>query len=253
MSPLNLAFFSLVAMLCCTIFGMALATRLKDSHLSIASLEIVKASRYVLIGLVALTLGLLISSAKDSFEETAKELRYQASQFVVLDSILEAYGLAGKRARLSLHEYLNDEIFRLDLASKKGKYDGLSVQLGNSSESLKKDILNLKAIDETELFLKQKSIEIGLNIISTRWKIYQDIDDKSDDHLLISLVLWSSAIFFSLGLISPKNIVTFTSLTFSILCTSYAVFIISELDSPYEGVMSISAAPLQAAMEQINR
>ena len=57
------------------------------------------------------------------------------------------------------------------MASKKGKYDGLSVDLGNSSATLKKDILNLKAVDETELFLKKKSIEIGLNIISTRWKI----------------------------------------------------------------------------------
>ena len=84
MSPLELASFSLLALLFSTLFGMLLATRLKEHHLSNSSLEIVKASRYVLIGLVALTLGLLISSAKNSFEETAKELRTQASQFVAI-------------------------------------------------------------------------------------------------------------------------------------------------------------------------
>lgn len=253
MNPMNLALISLAAMSCCTIVGMTLAAKLKDHHLTPPSLEIVKASRYVLIGLVALTLGLLISSAKDSFEDTAKELRYQASQFIVLNSLLEAYGSNGASARQALHNYLNDEIFRLDLASKKGKYDGLAVNLGNNSAILKNEIITLKSNDETEFFLKKKAIEIGLNIISTRWKIYEDIDDNSDDHLLIALIFWSSAIFFSLGLISPKNFVTFTSLSFSILCTSYAIFMISELESPYQGIMSVSATPLKAALEQINR
>jgi len=252
MSPLELASFSLLALLCCTLFGMLLATRLKEHHLNNASLEIVKASRYVLIGLVALTLGLLISSAKNSFEETAKELRTQASQFVVLDNILEFYGPAAKTARNSLHKYLKDEILRLDIASKKGELEGLSLDLGNSSQILKTDILNLMTNNETEFYLKKKSIDLGLNIISTKWKIYEDIDDKSDSHLLLALIFWSSAIFFSLGLISPKNLVTFASLTFSIICTSYAFLIIAELDSPYEGIMSVSAAPLESALKKIN-
>lgn len=252
MSPLELASFSLLALLFFTLFGMLLATRLKEHHLSNSSLEIVKASRYVLIGLVALTLGLLISSAKNSFEETAKELRTQASQFVVLDNILEFYGSVGKTARSSLHKYLKDEIFRLDLASKRGETDGLSLDLGNSSELLKIDILKLDTNNETELYLKKKAIDIGLNIITTRWKIYEDIDDESDSHLLLALIFWSCAIFFSLGLISPKNLMTYSSLTFSIFCTSYAFFIIAELDSPYQGVMSVSATPLQAALNKIN-
>ena len=251
MSPLELGAFSLVALLCFTLFGMMLATRLKEHHLNNSSLEIVKASRYVLIGLVALTLGLLISSAKNSFEETAKDLRTQASQFVVLDSLLEFYGPAGKDARDALHKYLKDEIRRLDLASKKGESQAFTLDLGSSSEILKTNILNLTTNNETELYLKKKSIDLGLNIISTKWKIYEDIDDKSDSHLLLALIFWSSAIFFSLGLISPKNLVTFASLTFSLICTSYAFFIIAELDSPYQGIMSVSAAPLESALNKI--
>lgn len=252
MSPLATFSVSFSSMVAALLIGAILSRRLKEHHISSTSMEILKASRYVLIGLVALTLGQLISSAKDSFEETAKDLRTQGSQLIVLDNVLGTFLERGAAARQALHKFMTTEAAILNMASQRGVDSIEDTRKWHDGEELKKQILSLAADNNERLYLKIKAIDVGLDIISTRWRIYQELDDKSDDYLICAIIFWSSAIFFSLGLVAPRNELTYAGLLFSILCTSYAIFIITELESPFQGSLSVSARPLNEAIQHIS-
>jgi len=252
-SPPAILAISFSGMVSALLMGAVLSGKLKEHHISSSSIEILKASRYVLIGLVALTLGQLIASAKDSFEETAKDLRTQGSQLIVLDNVLSSFLDRGIFARQALHRFMATEAAILHVVSQRGA-DIIDKDTRNwrDGDVLKKQILSLPANDSETLYLKRKAIDIGLDIISTRWRIYQELDDKSDDQLLYAIIFWSSAIFFSLGLVAPRNELTYAGLVFAIICTSYAIFIIAELESPYRGILRVSAHPLDEAIRHIS-
>lgn len=96
------ATISLVALFCIfgsALVGMFLKDRLPEHHLSEESKHIIKAARGVVIGLAALTLGLLIATAKSSFDSKQTELKESAAKMIALNRLLLKEGAASEKAR----------------------------------------------------------------------------------------------------------------------------------------------------------
>src|SRR6516162_646360 len=72
--------------------GMILRTSLPDDHLSDESKEVVKLGMGLVGTMAALILGLLVASAKSSFDAQSSELTQASANIVVLDRILALYG-----------------------------------------------------------------------------------------------------------------------------------------------------------------
>jgi hypothetical protein len=60
---------------------------------------------------------------------------------------------------------------------------------------------------------------------------------------------WS--IIFARGLFAPSNAITIASLLLAALSVSGAIFLILELDQPFDGVIQISSAPMRNALAHL--
>jgi hypothetical protein len=69
--------------------------------------------------------------------------------------------------------------------------------------------------------------------------------------MLIVLVAWLAIIFMSVGLLARPNATVIVALMLSPLSVAGAIFLIPELDMPFDGVIQISSAPMRNALNHL--
>ena len=79
-------------------------TRVSEDRLSTATKETVKLAASLVATLAALVLGLLVSSAKASYDNVRSEVIEMSAKVVFLDRILTGYGPESAEARARLRE-----------------------------------------------------------------------------------------------------------------------------------------------------
>jgi hypothetical protein len=67
----------------------------------------------------------------------------------------------------------------------------------------------------------------------------------------VVLVFWFTVIFITFGLFAPSNATVVAVLFVCALSVAGAIFLILELDRPFEGLIQISDAPLRTALARL--
>jgi hypothetical protein len=65
------------------------------------------------------------------------------------------------------------------------------------------------------------------------------------------LNFWLLVIFVSYGLLASRNRTVIGVLFVCALSVSAAIYLLMEMSTPYEGFITVSAAPLRSALEQL--
>ena len=99
MSSLEISFITLAVVFGGALLGIALRAVLPEQQLTGESRDVVKLGMGLIATMAALVLGLLIASAKSSYDTQNAELTEMASKAVLLDRILAHYGPEAKEAR----------------------------------------------------------------------------------------------------------------------------------------------------------
>src|SRR5277367_2188447 len=102
MSSLTIALISAACIFSGVLLGLLLQNLLPDHHLSNDSKETVKLGAGMIATLSALVLGLLVSSAKSSFDTVGSEITQGAAKIILLDRMLANYGPETRDAREQL-------------------------------------------------------------------------------------------------------------------------------------------------------
>jgi exosortase/archaeosortase len=89
-----------------TAFGMVLGAILPQHHLSVDSKDVIKVAVAMIATLAALVVGLLISSAKSSFDDKDGEMRRMAARAILLDRTMAEYGPETQQIRDRFREIL---------------------------------------------------------------------------------------------------------------------------------------------------
>jgi hypothetical protein len=71
--------------------------------------------------------------------------------------------------------------------------------------------------------------------------------------MLTVVVVWLVVIFFGFSLIAPPNATARFALIASALCAAGAIFLILQLDRPFDGVMRISSEPMLNVLRQLGK
>ncbi|MEP6998684.1 MAG: hypothetical protein ABI900_13615, partial [Betaproteobacteria bacterium] len=71
--------------------------------------------------------------------------------------------------------------------------------------------------------------------------------------LLAVLIFWISAIFLSFALFAPRNATVLVTLFVCAFSVSGAIFLLLEINGPFDGVISISSAPLRDALVELGK
>jgi hypothetical protein len=245
---------SLIVFVCVfggAVLGMFLRSALPKHHMTAESSDVVKMGMGLVATLSALVLGLLVASAKSSYDAQSTELTQMSAKVVLLDRVLAHYGPETKEAR----ELLQAAVARV-LDQMWSKHRTSSSQLGPPSsggEVIFDKIQSLSPRDEAQGSLKAQALSIATGIGQTRWLMYEQGVTSISMPLLVVLVFWLTTLFISFGLFAPRNGTVVASLLISALSVSGAILMILEMYTPYSGLVQVSSAPLRAALAHLGQ
>lgn len=100
-----------------TLLGGCLRRIVPAEQLSADSKEVMKLALGIVGTMTAILLGLLISSAKETFDTTRSEVTQMAAKVALLDRVLKLYGPEAMDARRALQDTIADGV-RQTLASR---------------------------------------------------------------------------------------------------------------------------------------
>jgi len=226
--------------------GMILRPSLPDHHLSAESKEVVKLGMGLVGTMAALILGLLVASAKTSFDAQSSELTQASANIVVLDRVLAQYGPETREVR----ELLRGAVARI-IEDTWSHNRHASSQFGGASTSngiMLEKIQALSAETEFQRAIKSQAWNMALNLGQTRWLLYEQGTTSVSKPMVVIMVFWLTIVFVSWGLLAPRNPTVVATLFTAALSVSGAIFLILEMYNPYRGVIQISNAPMRSAL-----
>jgi hypothetical protein len=232
--------------------GIFLRRVLPESHLQSDSKEIIKLGTGLIATMAALVLGLLVGSAKSSFDAQVNGFQQLSTNIILLSRRLEHYGPEAKPARQLLRNTVTAMIERLwptDGSPATGLDD---VRISEDAGALYAAIQDLTPQDDKQRALKTEAMQIGADLAKNRWQLSQP-DDSLPIPFLTVLAFWLFVLFTSFGLFSPFNPTVIAVLFVSALSMAGAVFLIVDLDQPFEGLLHVSSASLRSALAQLGQ
>jgi hypothetical protein len=248
MSPLAIATIVLACVFGGSLVGLFLRNLLPGHHLQEDSKDIVKLGTGVIATMAALVLGLLVSSAKDSFDKTSTEITNAAAKIVQLDRALAEYGGEAAELRSTLRTNFRAMVDVLVTADKSGLARLRAPGTANRAEDLETAIRRLVPQSDAQRGLHARALALAEDASAYRTLLLLQQHDSISVPLLVVVVAWLALIFVGFGLFSPRNGTVIAALFLCALSVSGAVFLILEMDHPLDGMVRISEAPLQNAL-----
>lgn len=250
MSSIALALITFAVVFGGALLGIALRAVLPQSELNADSKDVVKLGVGLIATMAALVLGLLIASAKSSFDMQNSELTEMASRVVLLDRVLAHYGPETKEAR---DELRSSVVRSFNWVSSKDTAGASQFEPAANGEVLYDKIQGLSPKDDVQRSIQAQALSILVGLGQMRWLIAEQRISSVSTPLLLVLIFWLIIIFVSFGLFAPRNATVIVSLLVSALSVSGAIFLILEMYSPYAGLIRVSSAPLRAALTHLGR
>src|SRR5262249_7731174 len=217
-------------------------------HLSPETKDIVKVGMGLVGTMAALVLGLLVASAKGSYDTQSAELTQLSANIALLDRGLALYGPETKETRALLRDIVvrfRDQMWSKDAASRLASPSG--------GEILYEKIQGLSPMNDTQRSLQSQALNLVVDMGRTRLLMHEQATGAVSLPLLVVLVLWLSVIFISFGLYAPFNATAVSSLFLAALSVSGAIFLILEMYTPYMGLVQISDVPMRAVLANLGR
>jgi hypothetical protein len=231
--------------------GMLLRPVVPKQHLSDESKGVIQLGIGLVGTMAALVLGLLVASAKSSYDAQSTELTQASANIILLDRMLGIYGPETREVRETLRAVVV-RIIEQGWSKKGGNSSQFGAQMARS-ENLYQAIEGLAPQNDLQRSLKSQALAIALNLGQTRWLMFEQGATSVSKPMLVIMVFWLAIIFISWGLFAPPNVTVIATLLVVALSVSGSIFLILEMYSPYQGLIQISSAPLQAALAQLGQ
>jgi hypothetical protein len=224
---------------------------LPEHHVSPHSRDSVKLAMGLVATMSALLLGLLVNSAKTSYDTTRTQVMQKASKYALLDRLLVIYGPRAAEVRGKLPALIEESTRHTwpddaDIPAQSKRV----TEMGNAFYVA---VLRLEARDDTERALKAQAVSLTLELGQLNSLMQAESTRSISKPMLVVVVLWLVMIFFAFSLIAPPNATANFALIASALCAAGAIFLILELDQPFSGLMRISSEPMLNVLRQLGK
>jgi hypothetical protein len=237
------------------LFGIYLRPVLPADHVGEETRSIVVVAIGLIATLAALVLGLLVASAKSAFDLRAEELKQSSARIILLDRTLRHYGPEALDIRTTLRQLTEHRLDRT-WGQHAWRGPGIAALLpasGANIERVEAQLLALKPAGEEQRWLHTRALTITGDLEQARWMLYEQSRSSIPMPFLVVLVSWLTVIFAILGLLAPRNGTVYAVILICAVSVSTAVYLILEMDQPFEGILQISSAPLANALAEIAR
>ncbi len=251
--------------------GLNLHRLLPPSHQSKETQDVVRLGIGMLSVLASLVLGLLIATAKTTYDSADHAMRSYAAELALLNETLRDYGGAASVPRDLLRTYTEHLLqagWPTDgspTTGSPGAGSATSGSLGDEGrpagvaddasepllEHVREAIRGLKPVDDGQRSLQVQASDINVTLLRQRWLLIEQQGPSVQRVVLLILVSWVTVIFASFGMYAPRNGTVVAMLLICSLAIGGAIFLILEMDRPMDGIMQISSWPLRNVLAQM--
>jgi hypothetical protein len=224
---------------------------LPENHLSAESKDAIKLAMSLVATMTALLLGLLISSAKDTFDTVRGEVSQMAAKVAFLDRVLAAYGPDAADARAKCRDVVADAVQRMWPEERGG-----SAQMApneQAGDALYFAVIRLSPHDDVQRALKTQAATVMVDLAELRSLLQTQAIPSISRPLLLAVVSWLVVIFFCFSLVAPPNNTTTLALVASAFSVACALFLILELDHPLSGLIRVPSEPIVNVLNHLDK
>jgi hypothetical protein len=161
MSPIATSLITLACIMGGMLFGMFLRTLLPKHHLTDDSKDVIKMGTGMVATMAALVLGLVVASAKGTFDTLNSGVRQAGTKIIQLDRTMASYGPETREARDVLRRGVTTAMERIWPADKKAiaveKVGHSGVAIGELEEKLRK----LSPRNDDQRGLQSRALQIS--------------------------------------------------------------------------------------------
>ena len=245
-----------LVILACTCSGllltMSLRHRLPPHHEEDATRDLIKIATGMLATLVALILGLLVNSAKTTFDTATAEVTQIGAQIITLDRTLLGYGPEAQPVRQLLRSDLAGQIATI-WPGTTGQRASVNRDDSPVLDEVGKAIRKLSPQNQPQALAQAKAIDQAAELARIRWLLFEQMQNPLPQVFLFVLAFWLIQLFIGLGLLAPLNSTSVIALVTCAVSMSAAIFLILEMNHPLDGIIDVSSAPLEAALAVISK
>ena len=174
-----------------------------------------------------------------------------AANIGFLDRVLAVYGPETAQARELLRGEVESAIPRM--WPEKGSQSSQTTTTAAQAQALYDLLQSLAPQNDTQRALKEQALAAATDIGKTLWLLAAQKEPSIVTPLLVAVVLWLATLFLSFGLFAPPNKTVVAAMLIVALSVSSALFLMLELDRPFDGVIQISSAPLRSVLSHVGR
>ena len=228
--------------------GMGLRRVLPEGQLSADSRDAVKLAVGLVATMTALLLGLLVSSAKGTYDTERSEIIQMAAKLSLLNRVLALYGVETQPSRIQLRDSTANLVHRFwNTGSEPTLEDAAAEEKGNR---VFEAIQSLTPNDDRQKMLKAQAMSVAMELAQLRTLLSAQSIPSVSTPLLVAVVCWLVVIFVIFSVLAPPNATTRMALLASALSVAGAVCLILELDQPFTGIVQIPSQPMVNVLSQ---
>ncbi|PWT81569.1 MAG: hypothetical protein C5B58_09645 [Acidobacteria bacterium] len=249
---MNITLIATVLLAClvgAALLGRCMRRYLPEEHLSADSKDAVKLAMGLVATMTALVLGLLVSSAKGSYDTKRSDVIQMAAKVAFLDRVLNFYGPEAANARGELRAAVSDAVRHIWQTDRSGPGQlAPNLQVG---DAFYVSIQQLSPHDDAQRALKAQVTTLMVDLGELRSLLVAQSIPSISMPMLIILVSWLVVIFFGFSLVAPPNATTTLALVASAFTVACAIFLILELDQPFGGLIHIPSEPITNVLSNL--
>jgi len=245
---------SLITLLCLVggfLLGRWLQHLLPDHHLSNESQNTVKLGAGMVATMSALVLGLLVSSAKSSFDAVNVAISQNGARIVQLDHLLGQYGPETRAMRDQLKASVVARVAKVWDQAAPGASGLQAVEKSTDVVDLQSSLGTLTPQNDVQRSVLNQARQVSDEIWQSRLLLIEEQQEPVPTVFLVLLVSWLALLFLSFGLFAPGNPTVSAVMLVCAFSVSSAVFLILEMSHPLDGFIKVSSAPLLKAIQLI--
>jgi hypothetical protein len=247
-NPMMVALICLCFILAGTYAGVWLRRRLPEHHLSKESESVVKLGVGLIATLSALVLGLLISSAKSTYDAKVSEVNQITANIILIDQLLSEYGPDVRPTREKLRSSVQGMVQKMwNEGNEKSANSSAFTPTAAGVETWRL-VQSLPTQTEMQRGLSSQITEATKSLSQLRLLLFAQSGGSIPVPFLVILVFWLAIIFASFSLFGPMNTTVLAFTFLFAVSAAGAIFLIYELESPFTGMLQISKTAMLDAL-----
>lgn len=249
MNEARIAIFVFACLLVASLGALFSYQRLPEHQRQDDTQTIVRLIANIFVVMTSLVLGLMISSAKGRFDAINRDVHTYATDLILLDRMLVLYGPEAAETRGKLRLYAE--------RAANGQWTTNGELSDKTSEGLLNEVgVAIRALAPSsapQLPVWNDIREQYRKVLALRWSLVEQAEGSIPRPLVLMLIAWLVLIFATFGFRAPRNAIIVITFVAAAALIGGAIYLIVDMDEPFEGPIQISSAPLQRALTEMRR